>query len=213
MKVFSVVKYMKDMNRDWDFVRNGLWQLKCEGKTKEEIIELGFNVHNDWMIEKEKVMIEKLMSVKMYLPDTAEKPREELSREVQEHAFKLGCRWLCGGKQALYIDVPFLFIGYNMGFGEEGDYRYFYKNSYRELTPEQFLAIPIPEPEFDESKVITWANRHEAVIGKDYWYADDLTELKYKGEARILTDINDEEISSPFHVDGCSWAALYPVED
>ena len=170
--------------------------------TPEEFLEIPIPV------EKKK---EDTMNYKMYLPDTVEKPREELSREVQEHAFKLGCEWM-SGEEFVDLNKPFIIIKEKkmsyMNYWQGGN---FYNLEVTELTPEQFLNLPIPEPVFDESKVITWANRHEAVIGQEYRYGDNLYTLKSKDEPSILTDISDENISYPFYVNESWWSALYPV--
>ena len=162
------------------------------------------------------------MNIKMYLPDTAEKPREELSREIQEHAFKLGGEWLSGDKKALHTSEPFLFIDKdsNIRYSDDKNYTYFRENSdCIEITPEQFLAIQIPEPMFDESKIITWSNRHEAVVGREYYFGDETDQLRrnYKiGECGWLFGIGDKLIGYPFAIERCGvtrYAAIYPVED
>jgi len=80
------------------------------------------------------------MNVKMYLPDTADKPREMLSAEVQRHASHLGVRLTIWRFHDLFIFIDGSEIAYSNDFNEFDDY------IGDEVTPEQFLAIPIPEP-------------------------------------------------------------------
>ena len=160
------------------------------------------------------------MNFKMYLPNTAEKPREELSREVQEHALKLGILWHTDSERVIRkTEAPFLLIDTVITYGD-GDHTWFdHFEGYEEITPEQFLAIPIPEPVFDEGKVITWANRHEAIVGREYYFGDETDQLRHNykiGECGWLFGIGDKLIGYPFAIERCGvtrYAAIYPVED
>ena len=150
------------------------------------------------------------MNVKMYLPDT-EKPRKELSREVQEHAFKLGYSWR-SGKDIRHLEKPLLFMDGDKKINFADRLSMFDYKENIEITPQEFLALPIPEPEFDESKVLTWYNRHEAVVGREYRCGGNMDHLKKGIHVHRLTDI-DKNNFSPFHTGKYLWAALYPVED
>ena len=52
MKVFSKEKYIKDMGEEAYSLAKG-WVDKCEGLTKEEMLELDYGTEKAWMIEKE----------------------------------------------------------------------------------------------------------------------------------------------------------------
>lgn len=55
MKVFSIEKFVKDTEStepglSKDFLEAG-WPYEIEGKTSEEIEEMGYSTHPDWMEE------------------------------------------------------------------------------------------------------------------------------------------------------------------
>ena len=80
------------------------------------------------------------MNYKVYVKD------QETSRRVQEHAFKLGYCWEDSERVVNYVNHPFLYFNYpeisfdtsNVGFAGFKD------EPEIEVTPEEFLALPIP---------------------------------------------------------------------
>ena len=71
---------------------------------------------------------------------------------------------------------------------------------------------------FDERNLITWYNREKAVIGNEYYFADDLDSMECKikkAEVGRLIGINDNEVTTPFENGGNSYlyACILPVDD
>ena len=70
--------------------------------------------------------------------------------------------------------------------------------------------------EFENCKIITTANAEKAVIGKAYFYADTLADLKESVKddmPRHLIQIYNEDKPYRFQLEGiCSVALLYPAE-
>ena len=70
---------------------------------------------------------------------------------------------------------------------------------------------------FNEEDLITWVNRDKAVIGNEYYFADDLDSMKgkiKKEEVGKLIGINDSEVATTFKNSGNSllYACILPVE-
>ena len=71
---------------------------------------------------------------------------------------------------------------------------------------------------FNEKDLITWYNRENAVIGNEYYFADDLDSMEWKikkAEVGRLIGINDNEVATPFENSGNSYlyACILPVDD
>ena len=71
---------------------------------------------------------------------------------------------------------------------------------------------------FNEKDLITWYNREKAVIGNEYYFADDLDSMECKikkAEVGRLIGINDNEVTTPFENSGNSYlyACILPVYD
>ncbi len=87
-----------------------------------------------------------MISYKMYLPDTEQMPRAELSCKVQEHAFKLGYNW-CDAVYCQYKNEPFLYFQEKkMLWGYL--FSDFMEKPCNEITPQEFLDIPVPEKKY-----------------------------------------------------------------
>ena len=70
---------------------------------------------------------------------------------------------------------------------------------------------------FDEKDLITWSNREKAVIGNEYYFADDLDSVKgkiKKEEVGKLISINDNYVATTFENSGNSYlyACILPVD-
>lgn len=70
---------------------------------------------------------------------------------------------------------------------------------------------------FDEKDLITWANREKAVIGNEYYFADDLDSVKgkiKKEEVGKLIGINNNYVATTFENSGNSYlyACILPVD-
>ena len=72
-------------------------------------------------------------------------------------------------------------------------------------------------PQFDESKVINTLHFEKAEIGKKYWYADNISSLKWEVERDFrerlgrLEDIYTE--GGLFEIGPGRWYLLYPYEE
>ncbi len=92
-----------------------------------------------------------MISYKMYLPDTEEMPRAELHELVQKHAFRLGYYWLVKESstcvQNSFGEFLYFYDHRVMKYGH-GGYHYFLNSDATEITPEQFLALPVPEKKY-----------------------------------------------------------------
>lgn len=86
-----------------------------------------------------------MQAYKMALPENLEE-RQEMSRRVQEHAFKTGREWLSGSKKIIDLDENDLFFYFNESgqFTTGASREYFRISDREEITPEAFLALPVP---------------------------------------------------------------------
>jgi hypothetical protein len=92
---------------------------------------------------REKEGAEKMKTYKMLLLTDTKEERIELSKKVQEHAFKLGYGWRVHEKKIYFEGEPFLF------FCDDGDicymgfdyFRYFLNADFELITPEEFLRL------------------------------------------------------------------------
>lgn len=72
--------------------------------------------------------------------------------------------------------------------------------------------------QFDESKVINAFHSEKAEVGKRYFFADKLSQLKSRVEAdqkiAVLKSIGAKDCPYPFVVDAnCMWELIYPYEE
>lgn len=70
---------------------------------------------------------------------------------------------------------------------------------------------------FNEEDLITWANKEKAIIGNEYYFADDLDSMKGKIKKEVvckLIGINDTEVATTFKNSGNSYlyACILPVD-
>lgn len=87
------------------------------------------------------------MNYKIYVKD------EETSKKVQKHAFKLGYYW---ANEVIYqnpksVDFPFLYFECktkHITCSDSCTFMFFKAHEYKELTPEEFLALPISDKEW-----------------------------------------------------------------
>lgn len=80
----------------------------------------------------------------------------KFSKEIQDHAFKLGFGWGTNKeKLAQNLEKPFLYFSKEtcvITYADSVELFNDNKYGYEELTPEQILSIPIPEPKKHEFK-------------------------------------------------------------
>ncbi len=88
-----------------------------------------------------------MKSFKMYLPNTADRSREELHHLVQSQAIKLGFEWP-EGKAYLNFNQAFLFFNDGLIQHCQNNYDYYKLHENQEITTEQFLALPVPEKRY-----------------------------------------------------------------
>lgn len=71
--------------------------------------------------------------------------------------------------------------------------------------------------QFDESKVINTLHPEKAEIGKEYWYADDITRLKWIVEQDFRDNLGRLEHiyieDNLFKIESCRYYLLYPYEE
>ena len=105
---------------------------------------------------------------------------------------------------------------------EDGTYS-FYDNmatSWRFVYP-----VAVEEEKFDKSKIISEANASDAIVGRRYFFADDIADLKI----RIAHPLEADELGAAAELvaidygfrdsmifkksEGCHWTFLYPAEE
>ena len=133
--------------------------------------------------------MEELENIKMDLSEwklekdcvPGEQSRERISREIQEHAFKLGRIWEYNGAKVKHAAEPYLFVNDKyLTFGDNDIKRTFEQDSRIQLTPAEFLALPVEaeEKEHEYNSKAAMLDRDEQGIKKTRREPRKLVEAK-----------------------------------